>query len=618
MTRILQPFHKVLLGDLELTGGDVSGDQPFTFSVLGEDMRFGDPVPVETVLTSLLLDGALVEKVSDDNREASLRVQIDAPDSLGLAAGERALNLELGRRSTLSWTPPDGWGDPTVFDVQTSSMQWLFDDSEELRLRRTYQVRLVCLPHARSATKTQAAVTPTPAGVVVDSIDSDAGWASKQAPSLLAEDITVDTGAYYVQGTGSVKVGSVRLTTKDSASVTYTLAENFDTVTGLSVATSTGGVLSILMRFDWPIVPDPSYFLPGSGLVGLKYRAGGVLTEVEEFYASEVVAGTGPSGGRFVRYSWVVPAGLTITELQLSSRQYIVGGNQARPYVRYDAITLATGTSTAKSLLGTVRVQGSVRTPGAVVVEGSTSLGEVLVMTLPEESQPTGFDPLVRKYLTAGATSADTAAINGTKFAVSGAVIDAPLSQLTPGLYEVWLRAKTSGSITFGVTAQARIAGTNTGATQTSSASVVNSATYTWVSLGRVYLPPVNLQNIDETALVRLTFSGVGDGDEVVLAPADSAVSVIDCGSSTVSATGSSSHLWIDSPSLANPNGGWWRGSTDGRINARSAIPDAKALGRHILNPPRMRVLAVTPGATNPSVSLDYYPAWHSNAGKVT
>lgn len=604
-------IYRVWLGDLELTAPPYAIDFGSDYGAPEND--FGDP------RASLLFDGELLGDSRATNREAVLPVTIEAPDMDTLAQAEAALVREAARtRNTLTADPGDGFGAVTVFDSFRAAVRPVRSDDLEKQFLRQYEVSVPCLPYARSATKTQVAVTPTPAGVVVDSIDSDTGWSSKQAPSLLAEDITVDTGAYYVQGTGSVKVGAVRLTTKDSASVTYTLAENFDTVTGLSVATSTGGVLSILMRFDWPIVPDPSYFLPGSGLVGLKYRAGGVLTEVEEFYASQVVAGTGPSGGRFVRYSWVVPAGLTITELQLSSRQFIVGGNQARPYVRYDAITLATGTSTAKSLLGTVRVQGSVRTPGAVVVEGSTSLGEVLVMTLPEESQPTGFDPLVRKYLTAGATSADAAAINGTKFAVSGAVIDAPLSQLTPGLYEVWLRAKTSGSITFGVTAQARIAGTNTGATQTSTGSAVNSATYTWVSLGRVYLPPVNLQNIDETALVRLTFSGVGDGDEVVLAPADAAVSVIDCGSSTVSATGSSSHLWIDSPSLANPNGGWWRGSTDGRVNARSAIPDAKALGRHILNPPRMRVLAVTPGATNPSVSLDYYPAWHSNAGKVT
>lgn len=89
---------------------------------------FGNPAPIEVVLRSLLQDGSVVVSQGYDNREANIAVIVSAADSNGLAMAESALFNLIGKRTTLTFIPPDRWGPPSVFDVLTSSLLYTTDD----------------------------------------------------------------------------------------------------------------------------------------------------------------------------------------------------------------------------------------------------------------------------------------------------------------------------------------------------------------------------------------------------------------------------------------------------------------------------------------------------------
>src|SRR5690606_17672 len=117
---------------------------------LGDDADFGNPEPFDVTIPSQMLDGADVRTVSHGNREIFLRVEVSAQDGVALAQGEAALMAQLGRRSLLAWTPPAPASPTTVFRVLTSRLEASFSDVDELRLTRTYGIRLTCLPFGRS------------------------------------------------------------------------------------------------------------------------------------------------------------------------------------------------------------------------------------------------------------------------------------------------------------------------------------------------------------------------------------------------------------------------------------------------------------------------------------
>jgi hypothetical protein len=153
---IANPKPGLLFGSLELAD-DLTGWHPdFEIHTLADDATWGNPQPIEVAVKSLLQDGSIVATTGHDNREAFIRLTLKASDGIGLALAEQAVNAEVGRLNTLTWTPPDSFGPPTVFEVVTSSLEHTFDDMDELRLQRTYGLRLVCQPFARSVDETTA------------------------------------------------------------------------------------------------------------------------------------------------------------------------------------------------------------------------------------------------------------------------------------------------------------------------------------------------------------------------------------------------------------------------------------------------------------------------------
>lgn len=151
----------------------------FQFETESDGATFGFAEPVVVTVESDLTDGTRGQIVRHENREASFRVSVVAENSIGLAEGEALLRSLIGGPAEAAWTPPDGWGATTVFEVLWSQMQWQFDDMDELRIRRVWQVTFTAKPFGRSVDATVTAALgggEVPTVVEIDDASSTTNW----------------------------------------------------------------------------------------------------------------------------------------------------------------------------------------------------------------------------------------------------------------------------------------------------------------------------------------------------------------------------------------------------------------------------------------------------------
>lgn len=618
---------RFIYGDLDLT------EWPFAIE-FGSD--FGNPENVVEVVASMLADGEVLEVNRRTNRTLTIPVLCDEADLQALALAEQLLIAEADKpRNTLTIDPGDGFAPPTVFDTFRAQPRWVRNDNEEQHGVRRISLEIPALPHGRSVDKFVDVATSPPgvdSGTVFNACESTTDWSGfgSQPTPTFAVDSTI-----YVEGTGSIKsqvtgwfAGAPGGTESNGAGGTqsffYPASGSSDhQLSGLSLDTGTGGYLSAAIRID------SAY--SGSKLQKIyQSTTPGVWTEVPSWASVKV----SPNG--FVYYRWPVEAGKTILGLRFSIT-YTVGGpnfGYPAPFVWYDDFRILPTASTDQQIVKQLEVEGSARTTGSLHIGSgieSVALGRVLVMTMPTESVPVGFNPEGRPWVSQGSVTSDMTALAGSYYspdatayssAAGKPIFDVPVRLLNAGAYTIVALVKTaSGTLVTGVRAQLNVGGTLVGTT--SEAEIAKPNTFTgwqFVTVGTVYLPPVPVQGADPTTSVRLLFKGASMANVYMIpawrdggrAVAD--YSIVDCGSGAASAAGPSSHLWIDSPSTDQPRGGWWRGPTDDRLNTRSAWADARRPGIHSFSPGRLSAFLVSTDAFGPTLELEYFPNWFGNA----
>lgn len=89
-----------------------------------------------------------------------------------------------------------------------------------------------------------------------------------------------------------------------------------------------------------------------------------------------------------------------------------------------------------------------------------------------------------------------------------------------------------------------------------------------------------------------------------------------DCSLTILHGLTTQTHLWIDQPSVAQPFGGIYAGTTADGSNAASVLDKAAAWDYPVVAPPRTGVYLLTfaAGGQPTSLTLEYHPAWHTNA----
>lgn len=603
---------RLLFGSVDLTD--------FPYALIQGETSLGSGEAVRATLESRLYDGEIVTSSRTGNREIEFEILVEGASLADLSLAEAALVAECDKaRNTLWFEPGDGFGKATVFDTFRAQLTLNRDDDEESATLRRYLLTIPALPFGRSASlsSTSVAAVPTTFATQVAAWDTATGWSSTTGSP-------VASSTYFTEGTAAVQVPSVRVASLSTASLdVYEQVDTF-TIPGGYTPGIGGGWFAASIRHS-SLSPLGYTAAPlGCTQVEVLDTSGRVLATV----VPSVVAYLGTSGtsAGFYRYAVPVTASTTVGGLRFTNRMVRRVGSSA-PSVRYDDLRFGDTSSLSRFVIATVPVPGSVRAPGSIQVASpsATALGDVLVLTTDASAQPATFLPACRAagYQSAGTNTTTANLLNPNTAAITtgytGLAVDVPVSSLTPGGFEVWLRCTNTSTATFAAQAQLVVGGTAVGALSTTEGdSYGSSASHRWVSAGVIQLPPQSMPNVDPTAMVRIqvkTTAGTGAVDELVLAPTQGAVTIITAGTGTASTSGDSSYVWVDAPSVELPNGGWFRGTSADRINARAvASSELTSPGRHVFTPSSIRVYVATPNVAGATARLDHYPTYHTMA----
>jgi hypothetical protein len=588
---IEHPAHSLTFGDLTWVEGganppDSSG---VVYRVRAQDATFGTAVPVTVALLWLGRAGGPVSYDSTPNREPVFRITVEADDSDLLARGEMALQLQCEQPTTLSWTPPDGAGETSVFDVVWSHLEPVFERDgltgvgmEETVVRsRTYLVHMQALPHARNADLVVTPAQGTATETVIDSGSSTTGWS-------------------VVGGGWPVTV-----------------------VSGAVVVTFTEPVSSILLRRTGTVS------LTGASYIAVTWKTTDPVVSGIRLHVAAVVGGgyvsetsRSDAGSGWTTSFFLVPAGVTST-----SALTVAAIQEAITSGSYTLSVDKVSTWTALPYIGTTRQKamslvpgGSVRTHGSIqVAHASSSLGKTIVYTCPSG---TGYLPPLRRWRTSGNTvTADASLLSGSRepIGAGSTVFRIPVSALPKGRVELWAWMRvTTGTLTRAPAYAIR--SVINGVTLASSGgnfAAVFTTLNVWqlFCLGAFTTPPIGM---GPAGLVQIDLnenSGQVELDEAYLFATDQgSLTVVDCGTGTPSAGGPSNRLWIDAPTPDVPMGAIYRGFSADRSDAFHAgsVAYTDTWGTHDFDPRGTSVFVATANALDAATSLEHYRRYNT------
>jgi hypothetical protein len=582
---MIEPDCSVSLGGLLLldNGDAVESVDGYTLSVMGEDTHYGNPQPVTSTVYSMLRNGSIVTRDRDENREPVLLVEVAAHlnDGNALALGEKALMAVCRRPAELKWTPPQAGASPVVFDVVDSNIDWLFDDMEELHLRRTYRITLSALPHGRGEDEVVVeALEPPPVSpttVTFDTCDSATGW-------------TTQTGAAASQSGGDVRSA---LTNVPGQDVLLQLVR-----TGSVDFTPTKYLI-----VEWYSGAAAGFMVPGT------FTLDGGAQKV-----SEQALGDG-----YTKTYFLMPGDRTSLTFSVRTSTFNVPWNHwfgIRDLKRSDTGPVV---ATGRQSFRTIEVGGTVTTQGSVAVvsyDETTALGDVAVYT---SNGAGGAQPHLSPWQTLPASRTPNALM------VSGGFHDLsvtarwqiPKGQLPDGEYLLFARMMDSGggAKTATFTAYTYMNGVDISAgaavSQTTNFNLPAGSVWKFIPLGVLNLPTHPIGSDGQVLIDLIGTAGVSV-DEVWLYDTSGRLTIIE--------SLTASHVNIHAPSLAEPAGAVWAGAASAPEDQYGVAPKCIALapGGHDLEPGANNLHVVSTGPPNPSVSARHYERVHSHPYVVT
>ena len=587
----------ITFGALDLHDPE-SSSESYSFEVLGENMTLGTPAPVDVAVNTLMQDGSKVVTTGHDNREVSFFVVVTGSDTDALAAGETALFLECAKPNTLTYEPFDGYGAATQFDVWTSSLEPTFNDMLELgRLQRAYKLTLTCAPFGGSVDEiTTVGVTSaaSPTTVVINDGSSVTGWTVISFDGDTTANPAVAGAGQYAGAVGG-DVNPFNPYGDSYYSQGYLI---------YTPATAVDMSATSFLQVDW-----------ACDFYGTTSQIKAFADGIELTLLGEVAV----PGKPYIRSTFLCPDG-SVGEFRVKGPRKMTsydgtgGPRNANLYVDQLVRTnQAPSTSTLRQKVTSIDVLGSARTQGSIKVEhASSALGYTIVHTYSDLGD--GYTPDLSRWISSGGPgTADSSLVSGYYKA---------LGNITPLTYTVPLRILRPGPYVLVARVRASAAGDYTLGAGGAAAKVNFATANTWQvsTLGVIEVGDhVNGSAFSQTLVTSKAGSGSVDVDEAWLfyVGDDAALTRIQLGTGTPSATGSSNRLWLDTPNTTRPYPSLWRGTLADKSDARNAVSDADAWGDHQAQPPSMTVFTVTTNALDAQVSLTHRPRWHTHARAV-
>lgn len=574
-------MRRLVLGDLDLT------EYPFALEFGGD---FGSPQNVYDTLISMLADGDIVGSTRVTNREINLTVQVEGATLADLAANEALLIAESDKaRNELMLDPGDDYAAAIVFETFRVQVTPVFDDDLEQANYRRYTLTVPARPYTRGV---EAVVVPaidtgalgytvTPTYTLVDNGSSTTGWSSNATLSVVSGAIRATQSAHSpnivtvsMERTGTVSFAGQQYITLD-ASWTVPWVEIYIVVpTGIGSAPVAS--LPLSGRVDL-----------GGGLTRLFFGIPTSITSVSYFIVQ-------------IRGAWTTGADTFSTDqVQMADKLPIIGT------ARQKALSVVPG--------GTVRTQGSIQ-----VAHATSSLGKTIVYTHPAG---TGYLPPLRPWRVSGDTpTGDSTLLSGNRNTlVTPNDYNIPAANLPRGRVELWawLRANSTTAFPLIWTVESWLNSVSLHPNDQTKTLSLAANTWTLVLVGAATMPPVD---IGPSGYVRVKLqrdpgsSVVVDLDEAYLFATDQGrLTVVDCGIGSPAAAGPSNRLWIDAPSLTQPQGAIWRGNAADRSNAWHAGRLAEPWEVHDFEPAGSSIFVATQNALDAETSLEHYRRYHTH-----
>lgn len=593
--------HRLDFGGLDFTGvEDYNGAR---FYAMADGATLGNATPVERSIETALLDGSFVVTESHGNREPSFQVWIVAPDSVALAYGEKLLFEQCSRRVEMGWTPPDGWGPRTVYEAFTSSLTHQFDDMLEMRLVRSYLLRVVAAPFGYSEDEvSNLAVEPapvTPVTTTMASGTSATGWTSPAgAVTSDGARILVPTGApissfdnygttvynYLTETTLVFSATDFTGTRYLSADVEFRSAAQFSFSSAPDIYTA---------YVDGVVLTTVSAISLGAGVVRLVWQcndASATTLRIRSYFQTTTTSGT---------------FGFKLSNVTRSN------------------VAPSTPTATGRQSLRIVPVTGSARTAGSVAIGHATQgLGDVLLYTSPELAR--GYSPDMTPYLSAtGSTlTTDATTISG-RYITAGKVFNVDATMLPAGPFLLMFRASSDNALaaaTATVTVRSMVGGVEFAEQVMPQVDIPAGLTMATYTAGVVTLPLTRFTD-ESVGSVQIEVDATGARLDKLWAfylGEDADLTYVKAGAGTPTLGAAHSRVFLDAPTLNNDGApGLFVGTQADRSDAfHPGYPAVQSWGRHLFAPPSVNLFVVTTGATNPSVTLRHRPAWHTHAGQ--
>lgn len=585
--------HDLILGGFDLIRGTGDG---WWVETIAEGMSFGEAEPNEVIQRTLLQDGDAVTIDRYGNRVITYQVRILARSAAILAKAGALLDAEIGKRSTLTWTPPstpDEDAPPaSVFEVFSSRKSFEFNDLGEVKpgtIGRIWTITLTCHPFAREADETVVSAVgpgeppPTPSTTTVDECSSIGGW--KKVETGLPETVTVVSGAIRVtknsqpaQQSSPVRVrrdGVVNLT-----GTPYLLVD-------IKMTSGTVAYLSsTVLRVD-----DGSPIYP-------------------------VATGPSPDDNTYTRL-WFLPEVASFSTMTLSVN--MIGISTGLRGLGIDKVIrtnvgpyIGSGAQQFRQL----QVGGSARALGSLLVEHETlALGDTLVYTNAEDGS--GYQPSCRQYRVAGGSQAsDSTAVSGTADALNGGTaftVEIPAGRVPAGSYAALgrLRAAATGFPGINWNVSSMVGTTKMGARSGSTTFGLTASTWTIQQVANVTLPTVALAPGSSSKIrIELASASALEIDELWLFNMTTGdLTWVNCGTASPSAGGSSNRLWVDTANLDWPRPAVWLGNAADGSDRRHvlAATEEQSRGTHTFPPGVVNLFTVTPNAPLAAASLRFF-----------
>lgn len=602
-------------GDLDWSPQAINDD--VEWRVYG--LKRGKPVPVARVAESMFRDGADESVDRYDNRDQQVIVGIRGSDSQVRAEAETALALECQkRRNELAWTPEDGYGATTVFEVLWADLE--FDESGDWDLAELRQCEAVYIVTFRVR----------PFGMSESEVVDEALTAGASPVTYTVSDGSSATGWSSPDGSVSASGGVLRPPTVWLSRVGDPIGQR-DTYRALmssalsSVDFSATPYVSMDVTRGTPSSGTPTAVLSGSMLVD-----GVQLSLISSQSLSAITS----------RYTYRCddPSATSIT-VAATTAVYSVGKSsipKPSQSLVFDNIVASNqppgASSTGRETLRVLTIRGSARTEGRLQVMHETdTLGDVAIYSRP--GLGVGGTPDMKRWRVSGGTMTPNTSTASGSFETltvgegTATVFHVPADSLPRGGYLAYARVgSASGTISRSVSlSAATLVGSTPYGKQTITSDVRSLVTsipsWTLVPIGELVLPPTDVPD-GSTANVELKLWASGSDtqfDELLLfyAGEGSALTIVRAGNNNSGPVLGSAHnrLFLDTPTLDRPEHAIWVGTTADRSDAFFAGELTDGWGVHPLEAGEAMFFVFNGGkATNPGLTVAHRPHWWLNA----